>query len=385
MARADLAIKLDTADDLDRLRRAVEQMTAVGGDCAWLGSLLAERLRGLPDARLARRDEALAALAQTYVGRLSTVSGNVSTELQRYAASAWKRRDHSLPSAPSEYLTQPRRLAAFEAMRVDAKAAALGQKQISRILTFGHRAAVPTSIAGPQNANRTNKRSPAVNALSPISDREFVAAMRRAPSGQAVIQAATARTAAERQKLIDELAAMDSDATKTFPKLQKAVEAEIANVRAAELALRAANERLRLAGLAKSGASVDYDYARQRIEAALRNNSYSTMFDDFARKMLDELHVTRKKYEGGYVQVRDRFPKQGPGYFIPPHNLVGYNNAELVNARRTAIEAALAEAEGLRLAADQADVPARLAALHAGLPEVAPAVVPKLPAAREVR
>src|ERR1700722_20115672 len=89
MARADLAIKLDTADDLDRLRRAVEQMTAVGGDCACLGSLLAERLRGLPDARLARRDEALAALAQTYVGRLWTVSGNVSTEPQRYAASAW--------------------------------------------------------------------------------------------------------------------------------------------------------------------------------------------------------------------------------------------------------------------------------------------------------
>jgi hypothetical protein len=365
MTRA--ALVLDVATDLDRMRRAVAQMQAVGGDCAWLGGLLDERLSACPDARLAQRDDALAAMAQTYVGRLWTVSGNVSTEMKRYSASAWRRRDQNLDTAPSEYLTQPRKLAAFNVMRADAKADGLGQKQISRIL--GHRGAVPMSIAGPQNANHTNKRLPTVNAISP---HEFIEALKRAPAGVAVIKAETTRVIGERQKLIDELARLDAFALKTFPKLDAAIQTEIVATRASELALKAQNAKLSAANFAKSDAVIAYDSGRQRIEAELRATPAAKVIDEFQRDMRVEIDSAMKKHEGGRVQ-ENRPLARNPAERILIH---GYGNRASVAARLDAIHGAIAAAEALRLAADQGDLAAKLDALRAGLPTIESAVIP---------
>jgi hypothetical protein len=370
---------------LESLRALGELGARLGGEYALAGKIIAARLEAIPCARLARRDAALVALAQTYVGRLWTVAGSVSTELQRYAASAWKRRDRNLASAPSasapsEYLTQPRKLAAFEAMRADDTVAGLGRKQISRILashcydtrSFGHSKAVSMSIASAQPLIRSNEDRP-LNAISPIiSDREFVDAIRRAPAGQAIIQAETARVIAERKKLVARLAALDAKAAVDLPKLDKAIQAEIAATRASEAELRAQNEKLRLAGLAKSGAAIAYDAERQRIEAELRATPAGKIIDEFLREMRDEIDVTMKKHEGGMFQELRPLARD-PAERVLRHS---FGNRASVSARLDAIHSATAEAERLRLAADQTDLAAKLEALRAGLPAVAGAFYP---------
>jgi hypothetical protein len=362
-----LAIRLDAPDAIESFRALGALGKRLGSEYQLASDIIAAGIAASPDARLGRRDDALAAMAQTYVGRLWTVSGNVSTELRRYAASAWKRRDRNLDTAPSEYLTQPRKLAAFNAMRADPKAAGLGQKQMSRIL--GHRGAVPMSIAKPQNAIRTNEDRP-VNALSPNA--EFIEAMKRAPAGQAVIKAEHARTVAARQKLIDELAKLDADALKTFPRLDAAIQTEIAATRGVELALKAQNEKLRLAGLAKSSAVIAYDSGRRRIEAELRDTLAAKIVDEFQRSMRDEIDAAMKKHEGGRVQ-ENRPLARDPRERILIH---GYGNRVSVAARLDAIHAAIAAAENLRIAADQTDILVRLDGLRAGLPEIEGAVIP---------
>jgi hypothetical protein len=362
MARTDLAIRLDAP--ADRLRRTADKLRPFGGDVDidWLIEIIDRQIGSTADARLARRDVAVAALAQTYVGRRWTMAGNVSTELRRYASTAWRRRDQNLDTPPSEYLAQPRRLAAFEAMRADPKAAGLGQKQISRILA---------SVATAQNAITTNEDS-AVNALTPQSNAEFIEAMKRAPAGRAVIQAETARVIASRQKLIDELAALDAKAAVDFPKLDKAVQSEIAATRASEDALRAQNDKLRAANFAKSGAVIAYDAGRQRIEAELRARPAAKIIDEFQISMRDEIDAAMRKHEGGRIQ-ENRPLARNPQERILVH---GYGNRASVAARLDAIHAAIAAADSLRLAADQGDLAAKLDALRAGLPAIESAVIP---------
>lgn len=391
MTRA-AALVLDVATDLDRMRRAVEQAKAVGGDLGWLGGLLDERLSACPDARLAQRDDALAAMAQTYVGRLWTLSGNVSTEMKRYSASAWRRRDRNLDTAPSEYLTQPRKLAAFNAMRADPKADGLGQKQISRIL--GHRGALSMSIASEHmthhkqfgmsfsgnRSRRTRGKIPThhtnedrtLNALTPQSNAEFIEALKRAPAGQAVIKGETTRVIDARQKLIDAMVKWDADALKTFPKLDAAIQTEIAATRASEAALRAQNVKLSAANFAKSGAVIAYDQGRQRIEAELRATPAGEIIDEFQRDMRLEIDAAMKKHEGGRVQ-ENRPLARDPHERILIHS---YGNRASVAARLDAIHSALAASEALRVAADQGDIVSRLDALRAGLPAIESAVIP---------
>lgn len=211
-----------------------------------------------------------------------------------------------------------------------------------------------------------------MNAIVSISDRDFVDALKRAPVGKTILAEDHARTVAARQKLIDEKATLLAKADIEFPRLEKAVQAEIKNVRASELALRDANEKLRLVGLAKSGASLALDGACQRIDAVLGATPAAKAIDEFEREMRDEIDAAMKRHEGGYVQ-ESRPLEINPHYRVALH---GYSNRPSVSARLDAIHAAMAEAERLRLAADQSDLAARLAALRGGLPEITGAVYP---------
>ena len=366
-------VSFGNLDDLERWRALVEHMSALGGEFEWGAAQIASRLEAIPDARLARRDDAVAALASQYVGARWTVARHAATELKRYAATAWVRGDRHATVCPIAYASQPRKRACFEALRANG-GETLGQKQISRILEMqansiayrGHHEGVSMSK---QHAHLSNQDREALRMNAVTSHSEFVDLLKRSPDGRRIVEGEAARVVDERKRLVDALRALDAKAPSEFTKLDKAVTAAIADVRAAEIALKAANETLRLAGLAKSGASLAYDSERLRIEAALRDSPAAKQIDGFCSEMLDALYATSAQHEGGYIFDT---PLGGGD-----HVRRGYTNWESVRARLDAIHRALAEAEALRLEADQSNLELALQALRAGLPAVKPAQYPK--------
>ncbi len=404
-SRAQIAIdRADAAglmDDPARTARVVRQWIALGGDSALLAGAIAARTQTSADEP---RNRAIGQLARTFVGGLTEVAEDCSHALRRYGRDDW-RGDRNLLSAPAAYQSQPRLLAAYHATRANGGPFTLSSRQIARILKSsticfveaipGHEnALLAAGLASAHNSHHqqfgmsfsgnrsrrargkipthhTNEDS-TLNALTPQSNAEFIEAMKRAPAGQAVLKAETARVITARQKLLDELAALDAKAAVDFPKLDKAVQVEIAATRAVELALKAQNAKLSAANFAKSDAVIAYDAGRRRIEAELRDTRAAKVIDEFQISMRDEIDAAMKKHEGGRVQ-ENRPLARDPRERILVH---GYGNRLSVKNRLDAIHGAIAAAEALRIAADQGDLVAKLDALRAGLPAIESAVIP---------
>lgn len=201
-----------------------------------------------------------------------------------------------------------------------------------------------------------------MNAMTPHSDQELLAALGQNPEIKKYVADKNARDTAGRQKIIDTIAALDAKAARELAAFKKVVQTKIVGVREAEKTLRAANDELSVASFAESGANLTYSTERQSLEVLLRLGVDADLFDNFQREMRDEVEKTRKKFVGGYVQMTHEVTRKT--------ELRGYNNSDTVNARLAAIRAAMEEAERLRISADQTKVAARLDELRAGLPEV---------------
>ena len=190
--RADL-LAAGLMDDPARTARVLRQWIALGGDTALLAGAIAARTQaGLGDP-LQPRNQAVTDLAPTFVGNPTEIAEDISHELSRYGREDW-RGDKNLLAAPAAYHSQPRLFAAYHATRANGGPFTLSPRQILRILKSstvcyfeaipGHAdALLPKSGSSAHPANQNNKDRP-VNALTPISDREFVDAMSRAPAGQ---------------------------------------------------------------------------------------------------------------------------------------------------------------------------------------------------------
>ena len=119
---------------------------------------------------------------------------------------------------------------------------------------------------------------------------------------------------------------------------------------------------------------ISYDQGRQRIEAELRATPAAKVLDEFQRDMRDEIDAAMRRHEGGRIQENRPLARD-------PHERIlihGYGNRASVATRLDAIAAAQAEAERLRLVADQTGLVAKLDALRAGLPTIVSAVVPTI-------
>jgi hypothetical protein len=87
-------------DDLDGLRSAVAQMIAIGGVLARVGRYIAERIDGLPDERLRRRNETLVAWAALVPRRSKREIARVmAAKLCNYECTRWKT-EQMLDAAP---------------------------------------------------------------------------------------------------------------------------------------------------------------------------------------------------------------------------------------------------------------------------------------------
>ena len=201
-----------------------------------------------------------------------------------------------------------------------------------------------------------------MNFALPHTDRALLDAVRVSPIGRDLIAAEVKQTMAARRKLIAEIDALDAKAAAESPKHERAVAAAIDDVRAAEAALRVANDRLRDVGYAKSQWSLGYTLARQRLEQELRNGADGDAIDAFIRDMHDDQDLSRKAHVGGLDHQTNPVTRKA--------SLRRYTNAKTVFARIEAAKAAIDEAERLRLSADQSAVRARLAELRAKLPAI---------------
>jgi hypothetical protein len=213
-----------------------------------------------------------------------------------------------------------------------------------------------------------------MNAIT--NDAKFLDILRASPPGVAAVEAERKRVVAERRKPVEALAALERRAEADYLRLDKAEQVEVAATRAAEAALRAQNEKLRLAALAKSGASHAATAERHRLEQLLRASPVDAAIDAFLDDMRLEATQARKKFDGGRIPEHRPFARD-PGQRVIWHP---YPNTVSVNARLAAIDAAMAFAEESRFAIDQDGVVARLDALRAALPPVVAPVIPAIPA-----
>jgi hypothetical protein len=321
---------------------------------------------------LQRRDAAVVELASTFEGRRWTVSGKAAAELLRYAESAWKRRDRQLAVAPRDYVSSPRKLALFDAMKNSDPGRIPGQKRVAQILEkavpgcliFGNCDSLLVSNGSPDTAIRSDQRSQKLNAAAKTSEFEALAALARQPSTQKLIAEDHARIVAERQARVDRIAALDAQAEVAWPKAQAAIKTASAKVREAERRLREANEALATANAADSTASYAYTRARQAEEAALIAGADGATIEAWQRELLDE--IDRLRRPGAIIAGEER----GRHPVTRRATIRRFSNAASVRARLLALRDAFEASDLLKLEPDQARLPAIIAALREALPKV---------------
>jgi hypothetical protein len=258
-------------------------------------------------------------------------------------------------------------------MRESGVRGAIGAERISQIIAtrrsdetiHPNAAPVPICIAGALDSDPSPENRPEnMHALALRSDeREFLGAFRASPAGEKLAESVALHDIAERERIVAEIELLDAESTADYPKHEKLVAAAIAAHRAAEVALRAASDKVVAAANARS-ASATYSSKRERLEKQLRDGADAEPIDAFVRDMRDEIDATMKRHEGGWRS--ERHPVSREGLRIP------FTNWPSVAARIAAIKAAVGDAERIRLSPDQRQVRKRLAELRAGLPETGP-------------
>jgi type I site-specific restriction endonuclease len=199
-------------------------------------------------------------------------------------------------------------------------------------------------------------------------DQHFLEVLEASETGQKIIAETRAKVAAERQKLIDELHALEAAQEREYPNHEKAIQDQVAKVRAAEQSLKGENAKLNAVVNALHNAKAEITSRRNQIETALRNIPEEALISQFRSSLYEDWEETRRKFD--YVCVGDVDPLSG----VESERV--FNNMESINARVEAIRQAIAAAEDLLLVADPFTIPARLAALRANLPDVKPASIP---------
>jgi hypothetical protein len=194
--------------------------------------------------------------------------------------------------------------------------------------------------------------------MDPTS-REFIEALRVSEVGAQIASQLDAARLADRRQLADELARINSEIEKAYPRAVSAYEKQAAEVRKLEEALQAARTKaMQLAG-ARTTLSARYTSSRLDLEAQLAATA-SPLLRDFIARMREEAERTRKALT---TTVRTEV-----NFVTGRKNDVVESNSARIRARLAAISAAVEAAQGAMLLADQSGIPDLLFRLEAGVP-----------------
>ena len=165
----------------------------------------------------------------------------------------------------------------------------------------------------------------------------------------------------QRQGMVDQLAKLEADAEVEFPKLTADIEKAVAAAKKAEEALKVAKQKVAAAAAKRTSASQVAASTKLELETALAASA-SPLIDAFIAEMRDDEYQTRKSISG-FSQTETN---QVTG--VTRHRV--YSNAESLQARIAAINAAIETANQLKFKPDQAGVEETLNALRKSLPAV---------------
>jgi hypothetical protein len=191
---------------------------------------------------------------------------------------------------------------------------------------------------------------------------QLLDAIRDSPPIVAALAAAAEHKVADRQRLIDTLAAAERSAAAAFPAYTAEIDAAVAAERKAEIAWRRSSQRVVAAAHARTAASVTLDRTRQQIEATLRQGADNASVADFLDWIEDEIaRTSRQLLRGDAVQRREGSEMV----------TTVTTNSGSVLARLSVLREARTSADGLRLLADQSAVPGHIEHIRAALPPIA--------------
>lgn len=206
------------------------------------------------------------------------------------------------------------------------------------------------------------------------SDVVVLDALRASPMVDKAIADRGAAVIAERRKLREQLAEVESgEPCRAYLGAVKRHEAAIEAAKVAWASFQAAEQKVAEAETARVSASIAIREGRQEIMLALHASANNAAIDAFIHWARDEMQSTRKAAETREVVSRHR---------ITGARTIKYeSNTALITARVLALSEAINQAEDLRCEADQSTVPDHIAALKQGLP---PAVSPIASSGKDV-
>jgi hypothetical protein len=324
--------------DLNRARRAAVETIAIGGDAAWLGAMIIECLAQLPDVRRQRRDDALVELVGfCRPGTDRSLARQVAAKLARYEATRWPR-ERKLTAAPLIYGAEGHAL--FEVMQNTGASGAPKERTIraalarSRALGKIPPIAVAHFVRDPAPMFKP-KQGQILSAISKIPESEILASLARDPGNRKIVEVERAKTVAERQKIVGRIAALNSKAEASWPRLTAAIDAAESKVKATQAALREANARSGEAVNARSSASWTHTNLLRECELELIAGADMETIDAFKSELHDMREATFKRGVIVIVETVERNAVTGAMRRIRASNIVS------IHARQAAIAVAL--------------------------------------------
>ena len=179
--------------------------------------------------------------------------------------------------------------------------------------------------------------------------------------GQQMLTEAAEKTQAERQALAAEIESITEQLKSDLPGLLKTEKLAKAAVERARKALEAACEKRDAASKARSNAIVRADCRRDQLRARLRDSA-DPAIDEFIRKLRDAWDATRRRSPLVEEKGAGKFRRDGREVMT-----VSSTQPSLCDRMR-AIQAAIREAEGLKLQA-VGDVGEALAEIEKSIPD----------------
>ena len=362
-ARAAALLRVD--DDREKVRRALAQMSALGGDAGWLAEQLAPRTAAWPDERLQRRDAAIIAMVPfCELGSEREIAKQIRQKALRYETTRW-RRERMLAAPPLTAGTEGAAL--FGLLRASGASGAPGDKTIRNALAAARAGQnLELSVAQgeccsqPSNSRRSRK----LNTTIKPNEIEVLAALARRPDVQKTVADEHARAVAERQARVDRIAAIDKRAAVDWPAEQAVIKAASVKFREAVRKLREADDALSAANAASSTATLARTAARQIEEAAMIAGADGATIAAWQLVLLDEIDKLRRPGAIIAGEQHERNPVTRRA------TIRRFSNAASVRARLLALRDAFEASDLLKLEPDQARLPAIIAELRASLPKV---------------
>lgn len=211
------------------------------------------------------------------------------------------------------------------------------------------------------DSRRVITGSTLVTTMPDPRDDKFLQAIRTSELGARIAADIDSQRLADRQQLADELAKIDEDTEKAYPKAVAAFEKQAAEVRKLEEQLQTARGKLAQLAGARTALSATYTARRADLEMDLAKSA-SPLIREFVTWCHEELDRTRKLLSTRYWTESNPVTRRRQDRCE--------SNSDQVNARRAALMAAIEAANDMALIADQSGVPQALGTIKGNLPEV---------------